>query len=291
MVIYEIELLSAPKILFACSVESEKYRNTFYNKKDFLEISVIEEGHVIFVHKDGTHEIAQPGMIVPILEDANCDTYSFENEKQRHTTVGVRVRYNLKRYENISECDLHLMEERVKSGNVILLPSFYDPGEKLARILSYLKEIAANHFLENPDARLNAISGWYKLCALLAEIAFSSIRNARSELKPAEYIYVKKAIRYIGSIEKRNLSVCDMAEHLNISEGYLHRIFKKAMGCTILEYVNRQRISVLIELVKNKKLTLHEAAYNVGIEDPAYASRLFRKVMGVSFREYFIYGE
>ena len=30
-----------------------------------------------------------------------------------------------------------------------------------------------------------------------------------------------------------------------------------------------------------------ETAYNVGIEDPAYASRLFKKVIGTSFREFF----
>lgn len=287
MVFYEVELLSAPKILFACSVETEKYRNTFYNKKDFLEISVCEEGHIIFEHKDKKKEIAEPGMIVPILRDANCDTYSFENEKQRHTTVGVRVRYNLKRYENESECDLDIIEERIKTGNIILIPCFYDPGEKLAKIMSCLKEIISNNFLENPDARLNTISGWYKLCAMLTEIVCSSIRNSYAELQPAEHMYVKKALQYIGRINKSQLSVSDIADHLNISEGYLHRIFKKTMDCTILEYINRQRILLMIELVENKNLTLREAAYNVGVEDPAYASRLFRKVMGVSFREYF----
>jgi hypothetical protein len=42
----------------------------------------------------------------------------------------------------------------------------------------------------------------------------------------------------------------------------------------------------MIELIENKNLTLQEAAYNVGIEDPAYASRLFKKVTGLSVEDF-----
>ena len=46
-------------------------------------------------------------------------------------------------------------------------------------------------------------------------------------------------------------------------------------------------MTVAIDLVDNRGLSLKDAAYNVGIEDPAYMSRLFKKVTGLSFREYF----
>ena len=39
--------------------------------------------------------------------------------------------------------------------------------------------------------------------------------------------------------------------------------------------------------METKNLSLKEAAYNVGIDDPAYMSRLFKKIIGLSVRDYF----
>ena len=58
------------------------------------------------------------------------------------------------------------------------------------------------------------------------------------------------------------------------------------MGTSIVNYINRQRIITLIELVENKNLSLHDASLSVGIEDPAYASRLFKKVTGMNYRQF-----
>jgi len=56
------------------------------------------------------------------------------------------------------------------------------------------------------------------------------------------------------------------------------------MGIT--EYANRHRVGVAVSLMETRGLSLKEAAYNVGIEDPAYMSRLFKKVTGASYRDY-----
>lgn len=39
---YEIEFLSIPKVLFALNAEVENYQNSFVNRKEYLEISLIE---------------------------------------------------------------------------------------------------------------------------------------------------------------------------------------------------------------------------------------------------------
>ena len=288
MVFYEVELLTSPKILFACHVETEKHRTLFYNRESFIEISVCEEGHMVFDHKEKEAEISSVGMIVPILCDTNCDAYSQDNKRQRHTTVGVRVGYKMRRYENESECNIDELTARLKTGNVILIPHFFDPGEKISKILSALSELISYYSTESPDAQLLAISRWYKLCSVTTDIVYTEISNHfYNNFKPSEQMYIKRAIKYIEGINKDQLTVKDIANNLNISEGYLHRIFKKITGSTILEYINRQRVSAMIELIENKNLTLHEAAYNVGIDDAAYASRLFKKVTGLNYREYF----
>jgi AraC-like DNA-binding protein len=287
MIFYEIEMLSPPIIQFSCSVESEKYRNQFYHKPNFLEISICEQGRIVFAHKDRDAELAYPGMIVPIFYDLNCDTYSYQNEKQCHTTVGVTLNYRLTRFESEADCDLDALAGRLREGNRILIPYLFDLGERNAAIRTALREIIPHHFSDNPEARLHAISRWYRLCAILTEAVYANLIKSSESAVPSEQVYIKRALQYLARIERNQPTVAALAAHLRISEGYLHRIFKRNLQCTPLEHISRQRIAALIDLVKNKNLTLGEAAANVGIDDPAYASRLFKKVMGISFRDYF----
>ena len=105
-------------------------------------------------------------------------------------------------------------------------------------------------------------------------------------LPPAERMYVARAEQYIADRYAIQLSVKEIAAHLGISDGYLHRVFRRVKGMSVLGFINRRRVSVALELIRAKRMTLAEAAYNVGIEDPAYMSRLFKKVTGMSYRDY-----
>ena len=86
--------------------------------------------------------------------------------------------------------------------------------------------------------------------------------------------------------KSKSLSVEEIANHIGISGGYLHKIFKEITGLTIIEYINLYKINLVKQYVKSSKISLKEAAYQVGIEDPSYLSRLFKKTAGLSFREY-----
>ena len=287
MVFYEVEILTPPKILFALRVESEKYKNHFEGKENYLEISFCEYGEVVFEHRCREKEIARPNMLVPILKDLVCDTYPVNGGKICHVTVGVDAEYNIKRYDDASECDVQALSKRMNGGNIMLIPYFYDLEDNVSVIVSLLKKLIAFNSAGTPDGAILTISSWYKLCSELTKIVYAKLCASKKVFLPSEQMYVNKAIRIIEGINKNQLTIKEIAESLNISEGYLRRIFKKIMGTGIVNYINRQRIITIIELVENKNLSLHDASLSVGIEDPAYASRLFKKVMGVSFREYF----
>ena len=113
------------------------------------------------------------------------------------------------------------------------------------------------------------------------------IEGLKTDLSPSALIYAARAQKYIQRWYMRPLTVKEIAKEVGVSEGYLHRIFKEAYHIGIAEYINRHRIFVAISLMENKNLSLNEAAVNVGIEDPAYMSRLFKKVTGMSYRSYF----
>lgn len=286
MIFYEIEMLSAPQFEFACSVEYDKYRNYFYHRTDLLEISVCETGRVLLEHAGGARELITPGMLVPITSDLCCDVWAYAGEKQRHTTVGVSMKYRATRYSTESEYEPEEIRGRLKEGRTILIPYQEDLGEAFAEILYHIREISVHRFSESPSGNARAMARWYDLCARLTDFVCARLGDSRRQHTSAELRYVTRAEQYIADRYATRLSVGEIAAHLGISEGYLHRLFKSAKGVSVLTFINRRRISIALELIRAKQLTLAEAAYNVGIEDPAYMSRLFKKITGMSYREY-----
>lgn len=284
---YEITLLSLPEFVFAWSVDTRKHRNYFDRKPDFLEISVAEEGRSVAEHPDGTKRIHYPGMLGMITSDMSATCYAYNGERIRHTTAAVRVKYDLQTHDSREFCDISTLKQRVKAGHVVLLPIEEYLGEDYDGILNILKKIVALHASQAPSDRLAAVGQWYQLLAAVTDFTLRRLDAAESALSPSELSYCAKAVHYINLNYTQKLTVVMIAEDLGISAGYLHRIFKRVEGCSIIAYWNRKRVDAVIDLMENQQLSLKEAAYNVGIEDPAYMSRLFRKTTGLSVREYF----
>ena len=287
MIFYEIVLQSVPEFLFACSVSVEKYKNSFSNIKGFIELAYCNEGRIRYEHADGREEFAQAGMMIPIFEDMNAKTTAWQNELQRHSTVGVTAQYTWTRYESEEECDVLALLERMKHETVLLIP-YHEPVEELAEnIRAAIDKMSLLFHSGKAEDRLVALSEWFQLAALLTNFVTKKLDKTEDKLLPCERKYIETAMRSIHKRYAEKLSVQAIAHEVGISEGYLHRIFKKQTGYGITEYLNRYRVQVAIRLMESLKLSLKEAAYHVGIDDPAYMSRLFRKVTGCCFREFF----
>lgn len=98
--------------------------------------------------------------------------------------------------------------------------------------------------------------------------------------------YVAQTIQYMKQHYREEISICDVADYLNISEGYLSRVFKKETNCTFTNYLSYYRISEACELLKNCRWKIYEVAEKVGYSDTAYFSTLFKKLTGISPSEY-----
>jgi AraC-like DNA-binding protein len=73
---------------------------------------------------------------------------------------------------------------------------------------------------------------------------------------------------------------------LGHSYGYLSRIFKEDTGTTPLHYVNKLRMEHAADMLRDTELTFAEIGYRVGINNPSYFSRMFKKHTGKSPSEF-----
>lgn len=97
---------------------------------------------------------------------------------------------------------------------------------------------------------------------------------------------VKNSINYINLNLSNSLSVQDIANLFYVSPTYLSRVFKKEVNCSIIEYINKERIKRSTVLLRDTDLQIHNISYLVGVDDFNYFSRLFKKHMGKTPSQY-----
>lgn len=283
---YEIHLHSIPKLLFAYSVSSNHYRNRFPSYADLLEVSIIEAGTIRYDYDNGGHSETPPGTLAPILKDMHCRTHAEAGVLQQHITVGVTAEYDCHKRSISMGDDFTAIREAVRRDGYILIPYQWPLGERYGEIKAILKRII---FSSNSMDTLHiheALSEWFHLMGTLTGIVLDQMEGKTTTVSSAAADYVCYAKIYISEHYTEKISVSEIAKKLGISIGYLHGIFKQHTGMSVIEYVNRYRIELIKQSLKSRNVSLKEAAHQVGIDDPAYMSRLFKKTEGISYRDY-----
>ncbi len=97
---------------------------------------------------------------------------------------------------------------------------------------------------------------------------------------------VQKTITCIDADLTADLSLSALASMQNVSPAYLSTIFKKETGQTLTEYVNLKRIKMATRLLDTTSLQVQTVAQHCGILDVHYFSKLFKKYMGKTPKEY-----
>lgn len=91
---------------------------------------------------------------------------------------------------------------------------------------------------------------------------------------------------YLESHYAEDLSLEDMAAHVNISPQYFSKLIKKTTGFNFTDWLSMLRIKKAKELLNNSNLTVKEVCFMVGYKDPNYFSRIFKKIIGITPSEY-----
>jgi YesN/AraC family two-component response regulator len=93
---------------------------------------------------------------------------------------------------------------------------------------------------------------------------------------------VKRTMAYFHQNYDRPLSRREVADAIGVSENHLTRIFGRELGLSPWDYLNRYRIQRAKGLLLCTSDSITSVALQVGFNDPAYFSRVFRKQVGLS---------
>ena len=122
------------------------------------------------------------------------------------------------------------------------------------------------------------------------ECFYKILRNVVPLLKSKPTVYdsrITSAIEYIEQNYQMPLTVDELASHSNMSASRFFPCFKKEVGMTPFEYINRYRVNrAILLLISDSRLSVEDISERTGFESSSYFRRVFKKTTGMSPREY-----
>lgn len=111
---------------------------------------------------------------------------------------------------------------------------------------------------------------------------FQWIENSRKKTK---HIAIERAIRFISLNYHKELSLQEVAEHVNMSATYFSVLFKEQMGESYIKYLTKIRIEYAKELLR-AGAKVNEASEKVGYFNYRHFTELFKKHVGMTPGQY-----
>lgn len=89
--------------------------------------------------------------------------------------------------------------------------------------------------------------------------------------------YIASIIAYISVHLTEPIAIADLAEVLHLNPQYVMRLFKKEMGCPILQYITAQRIALSVRYLEETNISVTDVAVLCGFDNYSYFTRIFKR--------------
>lgn len=126
-----------------------------------------------------------------------------------------------------------------------------------------------------PQSHLSPSFHSKEKCAIILNHILYELMDAQKLDSKNEHI--RKIITYIDEHVCEKINLSDVSNFVNLSKEYTSALFKKEMGITLIDYINKEKLSIAKELILGSEMPLTDVAAYVGFEDYNYFSHIFKK--------------
>ncbi|WP_199336866.1 helix-turn-helix transcriptional regulator [Oscillatoria sp. FACHB-1407] len=229
-------------------------------------------------------------LLSPLVEYLPPQRFEFEQTKPGDITVIPAHVYNGAIWEK--ECHFILLKfnstlfeqytpERISTSNPELIPSFSRADPLIYGIGWALKSELENHESEN---HLYVESLTTTLVTHLLR-HYSTQKLINLPLQGLSQQQLKQVMAYIDHHLDQNLTLMSLAAIAHLSPSYFSALFKQSTGLTPHQYVIQCRINRAKQLLL-QGMSVAEVALNLGFSHQSHLSRHFKRLVGVTPKEF-----
>lgn len=121
-------------------------------------------------------------------------------------------------------------------------------------------------------------------CSTLLEDYVSKVRQEKE--KTAISGQIRSACEYISAHIREKISIPLLARQAGYTEYYFSHKFKTEVGCTVADYLKREKIRQAELLLSGTKMSIQEISEELSFGSRSYFSSTFQKETGLSPSEY-----
>lgn len=103
---------------------------------------------------------------------------------------------------------------------------------------------------------------------------------------PEQKTLLQQIEQYVEQNYKSKISLDEIADELHVNRSYLSRFYKNKTGVNLFDEILKLRIESAKEYLLKTDMKTYEVSEAVGFEDAGYFSKMFKKIMGVSPKEF-----
>ncbi|MDO4867516.1 MAG: AraC family transcriptional regulator [Clostridia bacterium] len=200
-----------------------------------------------------------------------------------HRRKGVEFLVNCTSSERIADTLTGEDLARIDQWNVVLPFVIPDCSEKDE--LKNLVRLIIQERQMNSDLNYYQECLWFMQCVNLMRNLVKRIYSLE-HATPAQMRYCRRAKEFILANLERHLTVSEIADYVGIHKNYLTNVFSQCEHMRVMEYVNRKKLSRMMDRILHDNYSLTEAAEEIGFQDVDYVSKIFKKYNGITISEY-----
>lgn len=287
MLFYDIELTTIPKIKHNCIVAAADFNMTTVKNDALFELCYVDRGDYICQSKDGAL-ICEQGHLYPMIFSQKYEIYTESNRPVRMYSICLEGGFSVKTVdsEKLSEEETRRLMQNLLSGNRFLLPKEGLSSNQFDWLFPYVKKIVSCYAGERIGEETRALTLILELLSKITKTSMDEVAFDAKAFPTSAVAYSEMVVSYIIKNYRKKISVLEIAEEFGLTPNYLHAIFKQVKGTTIIDYLTEYRMDIARTYIERFGLKAYEAAEMVGIDDPAYFSRVFKKLYGKSVSEF-----
>ncbi|MDL5046586.1 helix-turn-helix domain-containing protein [Oscillatoria amoena NRMC-F 0135] len=176
-------------------------------------------------------------------------------------------------YRFAGPCRLSFIHFIPRGGTRAELPVTADQGHEADALRQRIALAATRPSLDHPATR----SFVWDILWRLHESCFSARQNGENHHRAIQLTLLEIESRLSGTIYTEEL-----ARHAGISKTHLNRLFHRHLKCGVQEYIIAQRCKKALSLLRETSLSIQEIGSLVGIPDPHFFNKTFRRLHGKS---------